>query len=141
MSDEPGVIEEWIVETLLASDDVTDLVDDRIFDEPPPKGTLYPYIEYTMASGSDVRTGVGITRIFSDTIFTVKAVAASGNATGLASLASAIDAALTLDHPVVTSTGVVEACVRERPVVYKEFTEGNKYEHRGGDFMIIARAS
>jgi hypothetical protein len=142
VADELGVIEQWIVDTLLASSDVTDIVEDRIFDEPPPKGTRYPYIEYNMVSGSDVRTGVGTHRIFSDTIFTVKAVAASGNAPGLAELAGHIDAALTLISPTpVDAIGIVDGCVRERPVSFKEYTDGIHYEHRGGDFQVIARAT
>lgn len=139
MSDEIKVIETWLVDALSASTDVTDYVDDRIFDLPPPRGTEYPYIIYSMTSTNDVR-GIGVTRIMSDTIFTVKAVARSSHAENLPALAAAIDDALTLEIPASVSTiGVVEACARERAVQLTEYTEGQHYEHRGGDYQIHAR--
>jgi hypothetical protein len=39
----------------------------------------------------------------------------------------------------VSTIGVVEASVRERAVQFTEFTEGQHYEHRGGDYQIHAR--
>jgi hypothetical protein len=140
MSDEIAVIEDWIVTALTASTDVTDYVDNRIYSTPPPRGTEYPFIIYNMTSTNDVR-GIGVSRIMSDTIYTVKAVARSSNATDLPDLVAAIDVALTLEIPAVSALGTVEACVRERAVQIAEFTEGQHYEHRGGDYKVHARIS
>ncbi len=135
--DEFQVAETWIKDTLLADEAVADYVADRIFDAPPPEGTQYPYIIFSMASTDDVR-GIGTARIMSDTIYTVKAVMGTGQHEDLGAVASAIDTALTLDHSVAVGTiGSIEACVRQRGVRYTEYTAGNEYAHRGGDYQIL----
>ena len=118
MSDELEVAERWISAALLASTSITDYVGDRIFDRPPPRGTLYPYIVYNTQSADDVR-GIGTQRIMSDSIYTVKAVAETDDSSRLAPLAGAIDDALTLSSPESVGTvGTALACVRERLLRY-----------------------
>lgn len=135
--DEFQLAETWIKATLLAATGVTDYVADRVFDAPPPEGTQYPYIIFNMASTDDVR-GVGTARIMSDTIYTVKAVIGTGQHEDMGAIAAAIDVALTLEQPEAVGTdGSIEACVRQRGVRYTEYTAGNEYAHRGGDYQIL----
>ena len=139
IEDELSVIEVWIVETLNADPTVAQLVGGRIFDTPPPEGTQYPYIIYNMSSVNDVR-GVGTQRIMSDTIYIVKAVASTEQTRRLAELAGAMDAALTLTQPAAVGLiGTVHSSVRERPVKFNEYTGGNRYSHRGGEYAIVAQ--
>ena len=141
MSDELEVAERWIRSALLASTAITDYVGDRIFDLPPPRGTLYPYIVFNTQSAEDVR-GVGTQRIMSDSIYTVKAVAETDDSSKLAPLAGAIDDALVLASPVSVGTiGTALACVRERLMRYTELTDGTYYSHRGGEYRILTQVN
>lgn len=140
MADELSVAEEWIAATLAADPTVSSYVGARIFDRPPPEGTEYPYIIFSHASNSDVR-GVGTARVMSDTIYLVKAVAGTDHSDALADVAEAIESALTTAQPVATTDGYVEGCVRERMVRYTEYTDGETYAHRGGEYKLIATMS
>lgn len=136
MSDELEIAERFIVDTLLGTPSITDLVNDRVFTDPPPRGTLYPYILVSSADSTDVR-GVGVQRIMSDTIVTVKAVKEGPNTEALGDLCKLIDGAITLEQPTdVGVDGIALSCVRERSMKYTETTNGTKYTHRGGEYRI-----
>lgn len=139
MSDEVDVAETWLEAALTGDATVNALISGRVFDAPPPENTTYPYVIYNPSSMNDVR-GVGTTRIASDTMFTVKAVAQTDDHSVLTPLVSAMDDALTLSQPASVSGGTVHSCVRERPVKYREFTNGKHFVHRGGEYAIFVQA-
>lgn len=139
--DEIGIVEKWIVDTLTYDPDIATVIGGRIYETPPDEGTEYPYVIYSMSSSNDV-IGVGIERIMSDTMYTVKAVSSAKQTSDLADLANAIDEALTLSQPeAVGLIGTVLSCHRERIVKINEYTSGTHFSHRGGDYKIIVQKS
>lgn len=134
------VVEGWLYSTLTDDSNVSSIVGTRVFDQPPKEGTEYPFIIYNGGSFQDIR-GVGITRFVSGTIYTVKAVAQTSDASVLSTLAGYIDDALTLAGGIAVTGGTVLSSVRERSVNYREFSGGKHFVHRGGEYAILAQTS
>lgn len=126
--------------TILSADaTLTGIVDTRIFeDTPPEEGIPLPYVIYQLYTPGDVM-GVGAKRLWTNSLWTVKAIARQLSYKGdLATAAGRIDALL---HQAagVTADGTVWASTREYELRYPEKTEANdQIRHLGGIYRIMA---
>lgn len=140
--DEQIIAMQWAKEQLLASTDVTDIVDTRVYYDKMPKDALYPSIVIQVQDADDLR-GVGSVRIWTDTLLVVKAIAQCADDTVLAPVVRAIDGALNVPTggTVVSPAGQVTASVRERPFKLIEVDQGVEFRHLGGIFRIHAQST
>lgn len=136
------LVEPWIDAVLTGDATLVDLVGgvDSI------SGTLSaiplepPYVTYLMQSTSDTITGAGGDRIGVESLYVVKAVAASGSWNDVSTIAARLDVLLHLPNTVVTLAGGSLSSIRERIIQYPEVDEGVQYRHLGAQYRIRASA-
>lgn len=140
---EQALVDKW-VEAQLAAEAValnfiaTDL-SNKVFLEFAPEGTAYPFIIYQCQSPPrDVR-GVGVTRVFVDTLYVVKAVAQTNSYDTLAPIARVIDRAMTSQVGAPVSDGAVFSSIREEGFNLIEVDQGTQFRHLGGTYKIQAQ--
>lgn len=125
---------DFIAATLLADADVIAIIGDRVYQDVAPASAIYPFIVIQNQLSDDM-LGVGSVRIYTDTIFIVKAVAQVDTYDPLRPLAKAIDVAL---NGVTGSVldGTVFACIREESFRLAETEEGVHHKNLGGSYRL-----
>jgi hypothetical protein len=112
---------------------------DKVFLEYAPEGTAYPFIIFQCQSPPrDVR-GVGVTRVFVDTLYVVKAVAQTDSYAELAPVANVIDQAMTSQVGAPVGDGAVFSSIREEGFNLIEVDQGTQFRHLGGSYRIQAQ--
>ena len=129
----------WVAQALSDSDDVSEAVGDRIYEDVGPDDATYPFIVYSLATSQDV-VGLGTQRIMADTMLTVKAVAEASRE-ALSLLAAAIDTALTVASGVITTDGTIFTAIRQTEISYTERVNGHQIRHLGGEFSIQVQSN
>ena len=151
VGDELAIVDSWIASTLAANATITSLAGSRIYLEAAPTTVeVYPFIVYQMETAEDLRVVNGF-RVWTDTVYIVKAIAQTSTYTDMVDIGAAIDAALTssvggsvsIPNPGGAGTfdGMTFACIRERPFRLLEIDQGVAYRHVGGAYRIYAQAA
>ncbi len=132
------IIDPWLYATLSGDPQLAALVGQNI-GGPLLVGTVAPpYVTWSEPSVRDVTAHDG-GRIWVDTIYTVKGVAASASWDDVSPIARRLDALL---HGVEADTAAGHISSRREAIVqYGEQSEGQQYRHLGGRFRIRAHSS
>lgn len=132
MSYEPALANQWLYETLNAVPDLAG----NVHDTNAPQGVALPYVVFNLQAGTDVPTANG-TRIMANLLYQVAVVGTSAFS-ALASLASAVDAALQRASGSVVG-GAIFSCVRESTLQDAETDSGVTYRYLRLFFRLYAQ--
>lgn len=133
------VIEAWLYATLSGDATLAGLVDDRISGTLSPVLLETPYVTFLCQSPRDI-IGVGGTRISTDNLYMVKAVAQTSTWDTLLPIAKRIDTLIDMTGHAVSYGGGSLTCKREMIHELAEVSEGLQYRHLGGIYRIRASA-
>lgn len=129
--------ERWLTSILTNDGTLAGYVGGRVYGHIVPSDASFPYIWFTHQASSDVQ-GVGPHRIMVSALYTVRAVAVATSFASLEAIANRIDGVLQAASGAVVG-GIVLACVRERPFVLVEPSQGVQYRQLGGIYRIWAQ--
>src|SRR5690349_11900695 len=125
-----GMIEPWIYDRLSTDTQILSRVGvDSISGTLSATPLVPPYVTFLMNSNQDLVTGAGGDRISVETLYVIKAVAASGSWDDVLALATRIDQLFHLPNTVVTLSGGSLSSIRDRVIEYPEVDEGVQYRH------------
>jgi len=134
------IIDPWLYATLSGDAQLVELVGQNIGGPLLVGDVAPPYVTWSEPSVRDVTAQDG-GRIWVDTIYTVKGVAATASWDDVAPIARRIDALLHGERGVEhTSAAGHITSVREGVVQYGEQADGQQYRHLGGRFRIRAHS-
>lgn len=139
MIETTGIIDPWLYATLSGDPALAGLVSGRISGTLSVDTLAVPYVTFLMQSSRDI-AGVGGTRISTDNLYAVKAVAQTGTWDDVNAIAQRIDALLHRPSAVMTQGSGSLSCIREQIIQYPEVEEGLQYRHLGGIYRIRASA-
>lgn len=125
---------DWLYDTLSANGAIATVVGGRIYRNVAPAGATFPYIVMQYVSGTDVYAMGGV-RVVSSVVVIVKAVGPVSQYAALASLADAIDAAIS---GAVNGRSVL-SCLRLTALDYEEEYSGVRYHHIGGQYSLVVQ--
>jgi hypothetical protein len=146
MAEETSLVDRWIRTRLANSIDIANYVGTRIYLGQAPDEADYPFIVYNNQSSDDLRV-VGHQRVWTDTLYNVRAIANTSNFDVLSPIALAIEQEL---HDVGTvevldgdgnPIGFMYESYKERPFRMFEIVEGYPFAHLGGLYRIKAIGS
>jgi hypothetical protein len=122
---------------------VAGLVGARIYASLASQGASFPLVLFNYQGGQDLHAVGSGGRIWTRSLYLVKAVCEGGSYGPAAAIAGALDAALEGYEDTVTLSGVayhVSVAGRETPVRYTEGSEGKIYRHSGGIYRLLVWA-
>jgi Protein of unknown function (DUF3168) len=141
MAEETALADHWVREQLTGSSVVTGYVGTGIYMGQAPDEAEYPFIVYNNQSAEDLRV-VGHQRVWTDTVYNVRAIANTADFDVLSPIALAIEQAL---HDIGTTVvldedgeeiGVMYESYKQRPFRMFEMVEGYPFAHLGGVYRI-----
>jgi hypothetical protein len=134
---ETTTIERWLYGVLSTDATLTGLVGSRIYSYVAPVNATYPLIIFQYQTGSDLM-GVGPVRIWSDSVYVIKAINRMESYSTLKTIADRVDVLLHAESGSVTD-GRVVGCVRERAYSMLELVDTVQVRHLGGIYRIMAQ--
>jgi|SRR5882762_5968292 len=101
-----------------------------------PVGTIAPWVVLVHQAGSDKTTHNGV-RMFTESLFLVKAVGPASITQDVADIGDALDGVLFTNTVTAITGGYIHSCIREQPVAYDETpAAGIQFFHSGGLYRI-----
>jgi hypothetical protein len=135
-----SIVQPWLYDVLTGDSALVDMVGEDISGALSPEALTPPFVSFLLDSGVDVLTGAGASRISVNTLYLVKAVAATTSWDDVGPIASRIDTLLHLPYQVVTLDNGSLSSIRERIVQYPEVQDGIAYLHLGALYRIRVSA-
>ncbi len=123
----------WIYTTLMNDPVVLGLVGNRVYHAVAPADAQYPFVIFQLRSGGNDLRGVGMTRIWAEPLYLIKAICKGTSSGSIEPVVNAIDAALHGKSGTVTN-GVIVECFRERPFELPTDENGTMYMQLGGEY-------
>ena len=134
---ETTTAETWLYGVLSGDATLAGLVSTRIYGYLAPNSATYPLVVYQYQAGSDLM-GVGTARIWSDSVYVIKAIAKAETFGTLKTIADRIDTLLHAESGSATGGSVV-GCVRERAYSLVEVVDTVQLRHLGGIYRILVQ--
>lgn len=134
---ESAAVREWLSTVLGADVPLLALATGGVFNgSRAPQGTPYPLVLYFFMSGIDYAT-VGAYRIWTNMIWTVKAIADAGGYDTLDPIAARIDELLQRASGTAAS-GTIWSADRQKTIEYEGLVAGHEYRHLGATYRVYA---
>lgn len=142
---ESARIRSWLFQTITTDGPLlalTPTIGERLYNGVAPAAAAYPFGVMQLLSGGNDLLGVGGVRIWADTLWLIKVVQKSKNASvpatgSIEPIVNRIDALLHAKSGTVTN-GVIWECVRERPFELPTVENGVGYVQLGAEWRIKA---
>jgi hypothetical protein len=123
----------WIDAILRPDTQLQSYVSGRLYTDVAPPTTATPYVITSLQGGIDLNTANAV-RIWTDSLWQVKAVAPATDSVKQEQAASRLDALLTAKTVVA---GFTVSCWREQTLYYSETINGVVWRHLGGIYRLL----
>lgn len=134
MADETTRADQWIWETIQGSVGLLDVVDDRVYADVAPGGTVWPAVVYQYQGGGDILTQE-TSRVLHSGVWLIRIIQPTRSYLEMQPAADLLD---TLFHSTAGTAGdgVVYSSVREAPYRLLEVDDGVEFRHLGGLYRL-----